>query len=682
MKKLLVGIVVLVALLVSAAVIVPMFVPLDAYKGEITSRATAATGRDVRIDGPIRLTVLPRLSIELNNVALANAPGGTAKELATIGKLQLQLGLLPLLSRQIVVDRFVVSDPAVALEIDAQGRPNWQLGTATPAQAAPAAAARPQAAPAQPGGTVLSDLRLGDIRLVGGRMSYSDKRSGQSVTIEKINMTLSLPSLEQPLAAEGGLTWNGKEVAVSLNAAKPRELLKGGTSGIGLHIASEPITFGFQGEMSAATPLRMDGALDLGVPSVRGLAAWTGHPLQAQGTAAGNTLGAFSLKGKLALAGPRVAMTDASIAFDAIKATGEVAVDTGNAKPMIKGRLDVDRLDLNPYLASTTSPPAGATAGTTAPAQPAPAAATRTAEWSDAPIDLSGLKAANADLSLSAGSLQFQKISIGKSLLGVLLQDGKLTADLKELALYQGNGQGRVALDGSGAVPGLDANFKLANVAAEPLLRDAMEIERLSGTGAFDVTLNSHGRSQRELIGALGGKGALAFTNGAIKGINLAAMVRNVSTAFAEAASNKPQQTDFAELGGTFTIVNGIVHNDDLDLKSPLLRLAGAGTVDLPQRTIDYRVTPKVVANLEGQGGAGDAGGIMVPIIVQGPLTAPSYKPDLAAMLQQRIDPSKLLQGLKPGAIPGTAGSSPPAASGQSQKPADLLKGLLGGKKN
>src|SRR5258708_2723851 len=185
MKKLLVGIVVLVALLVSAAVIVPMFVPLDAYKGEITSRATAAAGREVRIDGPIRLTVLPRLSVELNGVALANAPGGTAKELATIGKLQLQLGILPLLSRQIVVDRFVVSDPVLALEVDAQGRPNWQFGTATPATAPPAQAgtapgARPQAAPAQPGGTVLSDLRLGDIRLVGGRISYSDKRSGQS----------------------------------------------------------------------------------------------------------------------------------------------------------------------------------------------------------------------------------------------------------------------------------------------------------------------------------------------------------------------------------------------------------------------------------------------------------------------------------------------------------------------
>src|SRR5260370_854317 len=82
-----------------------------------------------------------------------NGPGGTAKELATMGKLRLQLGIRPLLSRQIVVDRFVVSDPVLALEVDAQGRPNWQFGTATPATATPAQAgtapgARPQAAPA------------------------------------------------------------------------------------------------------------------------------------------------------------------------------------------------------------------------------------------------------------------------------------------------------------------------------------------------------------------------------------------------------------------------------------------------------------------------------------------------------------------------------------------------------
>ena len=79
-------------------------------------------------------------------------------------------------------------------------------------------------------------------------------------------------------------------------------------------------------------------------------------------------------------------------------------------------------------------------------------------------------------------------------------------------------------------------------------------------------------------------------------------------------------------------IRNGIVTNNDLALKSPLLRVTGAGTVDQPRRTVTYRLDPKLAATLQGQGGAGNVGGLDVPVIVEGRWDALSFRPDLEAL--------------------------------------------------
>ncbi|MEW5727896.1 MAG: AsmA family protein, partial [Pseudomonadota bacterium] len=99
-----------------------------------------------------------------------------------------------------------------------------------------------------------------------------------------------------------------------------------------------------------------------------------------------------------------------------------------------------------------------------------------------------------------------------------------------------------------------------------------------------------------------------------------------------------------------------IVTNRDLALKSPLLRVEGAGTVDLPRRSLKYRVEPKAVASLEGQGGASDLGGVQVPVIIEGPWDNLSYRPDLEAMVKGQA--TKALEkalGGKGGSADGTA---------------------------
>ncbi|CDK98631.1 conserved protein of unknown function [Magnetospirillum gryphiswaldense MSR-1 v2] len=658
MKKVLAIIGVIVVLVIGALVALPMLVPADKIKEEVVAQVKAATGRDLTIQGKVSVSAFPSLGVEVANIALANPAGFSTKDLVRLGALDVKLKLLPILSGRVEVDSFVLVDPVITLEVDRKGKANWVFDT--PA-AAPAAADKTKPAEKSAGGGAsagLGDLVLGDVRISNGKLTYIDGPAGTKEEVDGINLTVSLKSLDDPLALKGALNWRAKAIELGLNVAKPRALIDGKSSAADITISSEPVKFAFKGEANGGATAGAKGTIDLSVPSIRTLAQWaTGKPLAMEGSG----LGPFALTGQLAAAGSKLSLTQAKIAIDAIKASGDFNVDTGGARPALKGKLDVEALDLNPYLPADK--PAASGGGTSAPA--AGGGSKGKSDWSDAPIDAAGLKAADVDFALSVGSILVKKIKVGKSALKVVLNNGRLTADLTELALYQGAGKARFGLDGSQPGLGLDASFALKGLQAEPFLTDAADFTRLEGTGNFDIQVTGRGRTERQLVSSLNGKGAVAFLNGAIKGINLAEMVRNVTTAFAGGGGGTAQKTDFAELGGTFTIANGIVNNQDLALKSPLLRVEGKGTVELPPRTVHYRVEPKAVASLEGQGGKSDVGGIQVPVIIEGPWDNLSYRPDLEAMLKGQA--TKAIGdaiGGKAGGVGGLLGGSDGSSSG------------------
>jgi AsmA protein len=690
MKKWLIGIAAFVVVVIAVLLVVPFLLPTETYKGQIVERVKSATGRDLALNGPISLSILPSFALTVSDVAFGNAPGASAKNMATFGKLQLQVQPIALLSGRLVIDSFVLVDPVIALETDKQGRPNWLFATAgagpISAPSRPAAPAKPAPAPAAgapppaKGGSPLDEVHLGDVRLVNGTITYQDDRTGQKQRLDKINAKLALPDLASPMQMSGNADWNGKTVSVALDLAQPRQFLSGAKTAVTVNLTAPALKFDFKGTAASAAEVALDGDTALDISSLRELATWTGGSLPP--TSGG--LATLKIGGKLALAGARVKFTDAEIALDTIKAKGDLAVDASGQKPVLNGKLDVDKLDLNPYL-PPSQPAAVAAKPAAAPGVPTPAPATAPAQavggagWSDQPIDVSGLKAANADFALTVGGIVFKKITIGKSALTLQLKDSKLAADLTQMELYQGAGKGGVRLDGAAVVPAFEGNFDLTKVEAQPILRDVMDFDRLSGNANGNVAVTAHGRSQRELIGNLNGKGALSFLNGAVKGINIGALVRNPVGAIVDPAAQKNEQTDFSEMSGTFTITNGILKNSDLDLKSPLLRVAGAGTVDLPQRTVNYRIEPKLALTGEGQGGKSNAAGIEVPVVVEGPFDHLTYRPQLDALLK---DPKALegLKGLLGKPSTGAPATSTTPAPGTTQNPADLLKGLFGKK--
>jgi AsmA protein len=661
-KKLLIGFAVVIVLVIAAAIAVPFFIPLDTYKAKIVALVKSETGRDLKIAGPVHFSLFPSVALQANDVSLSNPPGASSPNMVQLKTLDVELKLFPLLHGGLEISQFKLVQPVIALEVDKQGKASWVFTPPAATGATPPATqqAAPSSPPAANGGegTSFSALSLGDVSIVDGQASYLDQRTNEKKQLTGINMKLSLPSLDEPFTAKGDAVWDGEKATLTLQIDKPGTVQRGGSSPVAITFAAKPINFAFKGDATGAALSKLTGGIDLSIPSVRGLAKWAGVAFDAPGTG----FGPMTLSGKIDKQGDKIGFSNAVITLDAIKATGALNVDTGGAKPVLSGRLDVDKLDVNPYLppenkgASTStasnSSVGGASAGG-APAAPA-ASSAKSSGWSDAPIDLSPLKLANADFDLSANSILYRKIQIGKSALALHLKDGRFEADLSQIALYQGKGQGKLTADGSAATPAIAMDFNLSGVAIQPLAKDAADFDRLSGTGSVVIDVTGHGKSQREIVNSLGGKGSLNLANGKIQGVNLVAFVKNTAQALTSAIGGN-NATDFGALTGTYTIANGILKNNDLKLSSPEVPMTGAGTVDLPQRTVNYRLTPNV------------AGVLAVPVDVVGPWDNLSYRPDLAGIAKGLAqDPGKALDLLKNGGSGAGSGAS------------GLLKGLLG----
>ncbi|MDH3345117.1 MAG: AsmA-like C-terminal region-containing protein, partial [Desulfobacteraceae bacterium] len=126
-----------------------------------------------------------------------------------------------------------------------------------------------------------------------------------------------------------------------------------------------------------------------------------------------------------------------------------------------------------------------------------------------------------------------------------------------------------------------------------------------------------------------------------------------------------------SELKVPFTVKQGRVNTANSTLLSPLIRLTASGTADLVSENLDFRVEPKFVATLKGQGDTQERSGLMVPVLVTGTFTSPKFRPDLEGLLKQKIE--KSLPDLQKQLLPGDG------QKGEPQDVGEKIKGLIKG---
>jgi len=633
-------------LLLGAITFLMVAAPVELVRDKLIEQVKARTGRDLVVSGSTSLVVFPRLALSLADVSLSAPPGMGGAPTLAVETLEAELGLASLLTGQAGLRRLVLIRPKIELRVDAQGRRSWDFARAgsrsTPfdgdePRLVPVSAPATPVAPPSNGGNLtamLATLSSASIGLHEGSLHYGDERSGVSHDVTALDADLVLEEGAGSLQGKGSFTWRDETVAVMGDLSSVRALIEEGGARLSLRLAGRPIEVHYDGKIDVGAGLALKGNLELKAPSLEALGAWVGsRPL-----AAVRDAGALAFSSALTGESGRMELADLTGTLGDTGLSGDLAIEARPARPYVSGSLRLSELDLGGILIR----PASKAALEPASSDGRPAAKTpqkgpqvrgftqRTdggADWSDDIIDPTPLGLADADLAVVADRLVYKDVKTGPVRLALALADSVARFTLQEMLLYEGRGRGVATLDGRGQVPAITVNMLLEGISAHPLLKDAMGFEWLEGRSTLTIALAGQGASERQIVSTLNGKIDLATNNGAIDAIDVSKILRGIEQGrFAGLVAAHGDKTAFSELAGSFTIANGVADNQDLRLVSPNLRVTGAGSFNLPARSLDYTVRPKVASlNASTDRAVINLSNVEIPMHIEGPWDKPNF---------------------------------------------------------
>lgn len=728
----------------------------NAYKAQIIEAVQQKTGRTLQLQGDISLSLFPSIGAKLGQASLSEPR--SSQPFASVTAATVSVKVMPLLSKEVIVDAVDVKGLRLSVERDRSGRMNFDDLTGagkkpddTPATAVKVDISRIDISDAdvtysdQAAGT---RYRLSKLDLKTGRVANgvttpidlsatvtSEKDKAQLDTKLKAKLTFDLErklykldgldfsakgahagvsdlsatakgNLEARLATgeylADGLTvavtgkQAGGDLKVKLDAPRltlTRDKVEGGKlvldatlNEAASKLVAKITVGGVQGAFKSITA----GPLDADIEWVGG-----GRTTKAKltGTLTGNLDAKRFELPKLALT---ARVSDPKLpggAFDAaINGAARADLDKGSAGLDFSGKLDESNItgkmgvakfsplaitfDLNADQLNADRLMGKAPEGKTADAKPAQGGGP---DGKEDKIDLSALKGLNAAGTLKIGKLTLLNLKSSQVRADVKVAGGRLDVAPISAQLYQG------ALNGSLSAQAADnavftVKQTLSGVAVGPLLRDAAQIDTLEGKGTVNVDLSTRGATVAALKKALNGTAAVSLADGSVKGVDIAGAIRSARTRVQQLrgqqvqASGKAEKTDFSELKATFNVKAGVAHNEDLSMKSPLLRVGGAGDIDIGNDRMSYLLKATLVATSKGQGGrdAAELGGLTVPVKLTGALDSPQWSIDFAGMAtdlaKQQVQEELLKRAT---GQPGAGGNVKDAIK-------DRLKGILG----
>lgn len=695
----------LIILVVAAIIIVPMVVDPNDYKEQIVSEVKNHTGRDFQIEKDLTLSVFPWIGIETGGVTLGNAEGFKNGTMLEVDKLGVKVMLLPLLSGNVEVDTLELVGLNANLEVDKSGKTNWD-DLAGEKEAAEAKANKKGQKKDKEAAVPIASLKIQGIRIEDANVSWDDRSKGENYqlqglrietgalepeTLVPVSLGLSLSSTKPQMAVvlslngevKGNAKLNRFDVSdLLLNVSAKGEGLP--AEGVKLKLSSNLVADVYKdslqvsdlklngsgvavsGQASIARMTKapeIDAQLSLQETNVKTLAAVFAQPIE---TTDPNVLTKISSNLSLKMKNGGLFIDPLKLKLDDTNIDGYLRIPDMEG-PIIRTSMNVDEIDVDRYMPPKSEAEQANVSSSSAAGKPA------------AGNPLGAIVGLDLEAMLNVGKLKVNNLRMNDVKLNVVSKNGVLTADPMAAKLYEGTFNGKVKLDARGKAPKLHAVKTLSDIQIGPLLKDLAGQDKLLGKGNVNLDIRIVGMTEQEIRNSLNGAVNFKFADGAYKGVNVAELLRGAKSKLSggdsAAATDENAQTDFSELSASAKIKNGVITNNDLSAKSPLLRINGKGQVNLPADTVDYLVTTTLVGSLEGQGGKGgdELSGIPIPVRVKGPLTNPSYSPDLSAAVnakaKQKIEKKKAevkekakakleekLQGLGGGALKGLFG--------------------------
>lgn len=660
--------------------------------------------RTLSIEGTPKLSLFPVAGIELGKVRLSEH--ASDKEFLSLESARVAVRVMPLLAGTLEVDALSLSGFKVSLVRSKDGRMNFDDLSGKPGDAK-------QAEPYAERSGKAGKLRIAEVNIERAGIAFRDEASGRTVSVADVNLKTGRLAEGEPAQVTFSAHAKGTNPLMDVKASLAGRL--------GMNLAKETfeiagLVFEAKGNVDrdtllvtlsapqvSITPAKASGSAITGALALKGtqrnvdaklrVAALEGSgsalsissiALDIDALADGNgvkgrieTPVSASLSARtwslpkfvanLTFSGPAIPQKSVTIPIqaefkaDLEKQSASADIKTRFDESSIQAKfsasklvplhatfdLDIDKLNLDRYIA------------------PKPAGESKP----DAKIDLSPLKGPAVSGKVQVGSLKAIGASIANIKAEIKLAGGKLDVSPYSADLYGGRLAGSLSVDANSNR--FEVKNSMTGVTLGPLLRDVAKKDMLDGRANLNLDLSTTGTTVLALKKALAGSAKVDVRDGAIKGINVAESVRSfkpgAGSKSTQTAADSTKQTDFTEMSASFTIKNGVAHNEDLKAASPFLRLGGAGNIDIGNSTIDYTAKATLAATSKGQGGPTDVAGITVPVKLSGTFDKPSWNIDYSGVL-----------GSLGNAVGGAAGKVTETVKSTAGGVKDKLKGLFG----
>lgn len=584
---------VLVALVIALGAL--FFLPGERIARIAADRISAMTGREVTMQGDTSISFYPVLGISTGRTTIANADWATGGPMLSAESLKVGVDPVALIRGEVRITGLEVAGPSIVIERAKDGRGNWEIGVDGVASSGQEAAASGAAARSRPLALTLDRARISDASVL-----YVDHASGARQQMTGMDLDLRWPSYAGEGTIKAVLRPAGQDVRVSGRIATLGPFLEGEVSPVDLTVSTDGGSVAIEGRASTAPQL--GGQLDAGIADTGRVLAALGLPGATPPEGLGRAIEAtaqFDLTEDL-----RLSLRDLKLGLGGNDLTGAADVTFGDPRPRVTAQLKTGALDLSSLTAGQGGNAAGRGEG---------GGDGGDTGWSTAPIDAGALGLVDADVSLSAESIDLGRFTFGAARIRLTIDRARAVARLEELQGYGGRLTGQVVANNrSGLSVGGDLTAR--GIDMERLLTDAADITRFATTGTASLDFLGVGQSVDTIMHSLSGNLSLATGQGVISGFDLDRLMRT--------GDGSGGTTVFDELTASFAIKDGNMRGDDLKMSMPLATATGEGRIGLGARDIDYLFTPVL---LQGE----SRRGLAIPVRIRGPWADPKIRPDL-----------------------------------------------------
>ncbi|WP_299610227.1 AsmA family protein [uncultured Tateyamaria sp.] len=585
-----------VIVLVLVAGVSLFFLPADRIGAIAADQIRKATGRDVTITG-VSMTLWPVLGVSADGLEVGNAEWSEQGPMLTAENAAIGVDAMALLSGEIRITNIEATRPTIRLESRADGRASWVFTDASGAaqietETTPTRAAQP--------------LSIQKLQVTDATLIY-DAEGSDLVSYSGVDLTLDWPERLGPASVNATLRPAGTPVDVAATIGGFAGFIAGQVQTVEATVEANGGRVTLDGRASTAGDVA--GALGVNLSDTDAFMQALALPAPGLPEKLGQSV---DMTTQLTLtADRRLSLREmrADLGGNTISGAADISL---NGTPTVNAQLNAGALDLRSATGSDGSG-SGGNGGTTAPAGRG---------WPTDRIDAGGLAAFNGEIALTASSIDLGQFQLGQTRTLLRNDNSRMVFELREVAAYGGTLVGEFVVNNRSGLS-VGGNMNMRGLSLQPFLRDAADLEMLTGQANADLKFLGVGANVDAIMKSLSGNGSFNVAKGTIEGLDLDGLLKF--------GRGNGRTTVFENMGATFRMDGGNLFNDDLLVVLRSFEARGTGRIGLGQQDIDYLFTPTA---LKGE----DGPDLAIPVRIRGPWADPSILPDLESAIDLRLD--------------------------------------------